>query len=144
MRIADVIRRKGGEVLSIPVNRTLEEASRTLWQRQVGALVVRDRRGELAGILSERDIVHAVAENGPGALQRPVDDFMTPDVITCAPDDRIERAMEIMTVHRARHLPVRDGDRLVGIVSIGDLVKHRLDEKMQEVDVLRELNLGRI
>jgi CBS domain-containing protein len=144
MRVADVIRRKGGEVFAIAAHHSLEEASRALWQRQVGALVVRDRRGELAGILSERDIVHAIAEHGSGVLQRPVADFMTPDVITCGPDDRIERAMEVMTVHRARHLPVRDGDRLVGIVSIGDLVKHRLDEKTFEADVLRELNIARI
>ena len=144
MRIAEIIRRKGGEVFSIPATQSLEQACRALWQRQVGALIVRDRRGDLAGIFSERDVVHAIAEHGPAVLQRPVDDFMTPDVITCGLDDRIERAMEIMTVHRARHLPVRDGDRLVGIVSIGDLVKHRLDEKTQEVDVLRELNLGRI
>jgi CBS domain-containing protein len=144
MRIADVIRRKGRDVFAIPATHSLEEASRALWQRQVGALIVRDRRGDLAGILSDRDIVHAIAEHGPAVLQRPVDDFMTPDVITCAPDDRIERAMEMMTVHRARHLPVRDGDRIIGIISIGDLVKHRLDEKTQEVDVLRELNLTRI
>jgi CBS domain-containing protein len=143
MQVADVIRRKGGELFAIPASHSLEEASRTLWQRQVGALIVRDRRGDLAGILSERDIVHAIAEHGPGALQRPVSDFMTPDVITCSPDDRIERAMEVMTVHRARHLPVRQGDRLVGIVSIGDLVKHRLDEKTYEADVLRELNIAR-
>ena len=144
MRIAEIIRRKGGEVFSIPATQNLEQACRTLWQRQVGALIVRDRRGDLAGILSERDVVHAIAEHGPAVLQRPIDDFMTPDVITCGLDDRIEQAMEIMTIHRARHLPVRDGDRLVGIVSIGDLVKHRLDEKTQEVDVLRELNIGRI
>lgn len=144
MRIAEIIRRKGGEVFSIPATQSLEQACRALWQRQVGALIVRDRRGDLAGILSERDVVHAIAEHGPAVLQRPIDDFMTPDVITCGLDDRIEQAMEIMTIHRARHLPVRDGDRLVGIVSIGDLVKHRLDEKTQEVDVLRELNIGRI
>jgi CBS domain-containing protein len=144
MQVSDIVRRKGREVYSIPETRTLTEAAQLLWQRQVGALVVKDRRGELAGIISERDIVRAIAENGTNGLSQTVGAVMNPDVITCSPDDRIERVMKLMTLHRVRHIPLRDGDRLVGMVSIGDLVKYRLEEKTYEAEVLRELNIARI
>jgi CBS domain-containing protein len=144
MQVSDIVRRKGREVYSIPETRTLAEAAQLLWQRQVGALVVKDRRGELAGIISERDIVRAIAENGANGLSQTGGAVMNPDVITCAPDDRIERVMKLMTLHRVRHIPLRDGDRLVGMVSIGDLVKYRLEEKTYEAEILRELNIARI
>ncbi|MBX6367633.1 MAG: CBS domain-containing protein [Rhodospirillales bacterium] len=143
MQVSEVVRRKGREVYSIQETRTLAEAAQVLWQRQVGALVVKDRRGELAGIISERDIVRAIAENGPAGLEREVGAMMNPDVVTCDPQDRIERVMKLMTLHRVRHIPLREGDRLVGLVSIGDLVKHRLEEKTYEAEVLRELNVVR-
>jgi CBS domain-containing protein len=144
MQVSEIVRRKGREVYSIPETRTLGEAAQLLWQRQVGALVVKDRRGELAGIVSERDIVRAIAENGASGLAQTVGAVMNPDVVTCEPQDRIERVMKLMTLHRVRHIPLRDGDRLVGMVSIGDLVKYRLEEKTYEADVLRELNIARI
>jgi CBS domain-containing protein len=144
MQVSEIVRRKGREVYSIPETRTLAEAAQLLWQRQVGALVVKDRRGELAGIVSERDIVRAIAENGADGLAQTVGAVMNPDVVTCEPQDRIERVMKLMTLHRVRHIPLRDGDRLVGMVSIGDLVKYRLEEKTYEADVLRELNIARI
>jgi CBS domain-containing protein len=144
MQVSEIVRRKGREVYSIPETRTLAEAAQLLWQRQVGALVVKDRRGELAGIVSERDIVRAIAENGASGLAQTVGAVMNPDVVTCEPQDRIERVMKLMTLHRVRHIPLRDGDRLVGMVSIGDLVKYRLEEKTYEADVLRELNIARI
>lgn len=144
MQVSEIVRRKGREVYSIPETRTLAEAAQLLWQRQVGALVVKDRRGELAGIISERDIVRAIAENGGEGLSQTVSAVMNPDVVTCEPQDRIERVMKLMTLHRVRHIPLRDGDRLVGMVSIGDLVKYRLEEKTYEADVLRELNIARI
>jgi CBS domain-containing protein len=144
MQVSEIVRRKGREVYSIPETRTLGEAAQLLWQRQVGALVVKDRRGELAGIVSERDIVRAIAENGADGLAQTVGAVMNPDVVTCEPQDRIERVMKLMTLHRVRHIPLRDGDRLVGMVSIGDLVKYRLEEKTYEADVLRELNIARI
>jgi CBS domain-containing protein len=144
MQVSEIVRRKGREVYSIPETRTLAEAAQLLWQRQVGALVVKDRRGELAGIVSERDIVRAIAENGAEGLAQTVGAVMNPDVVTCEPQDRIERVMKLMTLHRVRHIPLRDGDRLVGMVSIGDLVKYRLEEKTYEADVLRELNIARI
>jgi len=144
MQVSEIVRRKGREVYSIPETRTLAEAAQLLWQRQVGALVVKDRRGELAGIVSERDIVRAIAEHGADGLAQTVGAVMNPDVVTCEPQDRIERVMKLMTLHRVRHIPLRDGDRLVGMVSIGDLVKYRLEEKTYEADVLRELNIARI
>jgi CBS domain-containing protein len=139
MLVAEVVRRKGREVHSIAETKSLAEAAQMLWRRQVGALVVKDRRGELAGILTERDLVRVVAEHGPEGLAQSVGSAMNPDVVTCGPQDRIDRVMKLMTLHRIRHVPVREGDRLVGLVSIGDLVKHRLDEKSYEIDVLREL-----
>jgi len=105
---------------------------------------VRGLRGELAGILSERDVIRGIAEAGPGVLQQPVRELMSPDVITCTPDDLINKMLAVMTVHRIRHLPVIEGEHLVGMISIGDLVKHRLQEKIQEVEVLRELNIVRV
>jgi CBS domain-containing protein len=137
MLIADVIRRKGREVHSIAETKSLAEAAQTLWRRQVGALVVKDRHGELAGILGERDLVRVVAEHGPAGLAQSVGWAMNPDVVTCAPQDRVDHVMKLMTLHRARHIPVREGDRLVGLVSLGDLAKHRLAEKSYEVEVLQ-------
>jgi CBS domain-containing protein len=88
--------------------------------------------------------VRAIAENGAEGLAQTVGAVMNPDVVTCEPQDRIERVMKLMTLHRVRHIPLRHGDRLVGMVSIGDLVKYRLEEKTYEADVLRELNIARI
>lgn len=144
MRIADVLRLKGHEVHTILANHTVEEASQILCKKRVGALVVRGLRGELAGILSERDVIRGIAESGAVILSQPVSELMSPDVITCTPNDLINKMMAVMTVHRIRHLPVVEGDRLIGMISIGDLVKHRLQEKMQEVEVLRELNIVRV
>ena len=144
MRIADILRIKGHEVYTILANHTVEEAAQLLCKKHVGALIVRGLRGELAGILSERDVIRGIAEAGPGILQQPVRELMSPDVITCTPDDLINKMLAVMTVHRIRHLPVIEGEHLVGMISIGDLVKHRLQEKIQEVEVLRELNIVRV
>jgi CBS domain-containing protein len=144
MRIADVLRHKGHEVYTILANHTIEEAAQILCKKQVGALVVRGLRGELAGIISERDVIRGIAESGSAILAQPVSELMSPDVITCTPNDLINKMMAVMTVHRVRHLPVIEGDRIIGMISIGDLVKHRLQEKIQEVEVLRELNIVRV
>jgi CBS domain-containing protein len=103
--------------------------------------VVRNRQGKLAGILSERDIVRAIGDHGEEALQRTVADLMTAEVSTCTPSDTVKDILAMMTLKRFRHVPVVDNGNLIGIVSIGDIVKSRMVEKDQEVAVLRDLQL---
>jgi CBS domain-containing protein len=91
-------------------------------------------------MFSERDVIRALAEDGAAALDYEVHELMTPEVTTCAPEDRLDAVMAIMTAHRIRHLPVMQAGRLVGLVSIGDLVKHRLDEKEIEANVLLDIS----
>ncbi|HYG86083.1 MAG TPA: CBS domain-containing protein [Azospirillum sp.] len=140
--IADVLGNKGHTIVSILPTETVHDAARLLTLRRIGAVVVRDRRGKLVGILSERDIVRAIADRGEDALEEKVEDFMTKEVKTCQPKDSIKDLMQMMTIRRHRHVPVCNelGD-LVGIVSIGDVVKARLDEQAHEVAVLRDLTL---
>ncbi|WP_431857687.1 CBS domain-containing protein [Azospirillum sp.] len=140
--IADVLGTKGHTIVSILPNDTVADAARILTEKRIGALVVRDRRGKLVGILSERDIVRAIADHGDEALEDRVEDLMTKEVRTCTPTDSIKDLMQMMTLRRHRHVPVCNevGD-LVGIVSIGDVVKARLNEQAHEVAVLRDLTL---
>lgn len=140
--IADVLGTKGHTVVSMLPNDTVADAARLLTERRIGAIVVRDRRGKLVGILSERDIVRTIADHGEDALQEPIEDLMTKQVRTCKPSDSIKDLMQMMTTRRHRHVPVcNDVGDLVGIVSIGDVVKARLDEQAHEVAVLRDLTL---
>ena len=143
MAIAAILQRKGGHVSTMRSIDSIEAAVRKLYEERIGALVVVDRWGKLAGMLSERDIVQALAQHGAEALTFEVHELMTPEVTTCAPEDRIDDVMQTMTAHRVRHLPVMEQGRLVGLVSIGDLVKHRLEEKKQEAAVLQDLARAR-
>jgi CBS domain-containing protein len=117
-------------------------AATRMHDAHIGALVVTDADGGIAGILSERDIVNAVARDG-NALQAPIATVMTKDVITIRPEDTVVLAMTLMTRHRSRHLPVTSDGSLVGIVSIGDLVKARLEELELESRVLRDVVIAR-
>ena len=140
--IADVLGTKGHTIVSILPHDTLADAARLLTEKRIGAVVVRDRRGKLVGILSERDIVRAIADHGEDALQDKVEDLMTKEVRTCKPTDSIKDLMQMMTTRRHRHAPVcNEMGELVGIVSIGDVVKARLNEQAHEVAVLRDLTL---
>lgn len=140
--IASVLGNKGHTIVSILPSDTVADAARLLTDKRIGALVVRDRRGKLVGILSERDIVRAVADHGEEALEDHVEDLMTKEVRTCKPTDSIKDLMQMMTMRRHRHVPVcNDMGELVGLVSIGDVVKARLDEQAHEVAVLRDLTL---
>ncbi len=139
MSVSALLARKGSHVTTIRSTDSIGKAIHLLHDERIGALVVTDRWGRLAGMFSERDVIHALAEKGPKALDDEVHEFMSPDVTTCAPDDRIDTVMAIMTAHRIRHLPVMEDGRLVGLVSIGDLVKHRLDEKEIETHVLLDI-----
>ena len=126
MLIAHVLRDKGAAVHTLAADVTLEQAARELDARRVGALVVLDGDGAILGVFSERDLVREIARRGADALEDPVSAVMTRDVFTARLDETIDDGLGRMTDRRVRHLPVIEAGRLVGIVSIGDLVKHRI------------------
>jgi CBS domain-containing protein len=137
MNVAAILKQKGRAVATIPLTLTLIEAAGRLAQRRIGALVVVDEQGEIAGIVSERDIIRVLAESGPACLTRPVTESMTHQVVTCQEGDTLDELMSMMTTRRFRHIPVvADGD-LVGIVSIGDVVKHHVAEIEMEATAMR-------
>ena len=138
MTVTAILSRKGVEVAGIEPTATLEAAAKVLAARRIGALVVLDEGGRLRGILSERDIVRAIAERGVSVLAQPVAQVMTPKVETCARDEPVESIMERMTGGKFRHMPVLDRGRLAGIVSIGDVVKDRLEAMEREAEAMRD------
>lgn len=144
--VSDLLKHKGHTIVSIAPSESLESAARLLTEKRIGAVVVLDRRGKLCGILSERDIVRAIADKGLAAtLAMRVEDMMTKEVRTCQPSEPVKDLMKMMTLRRHRHVPVVDASgELVGVVSIGDAVKARLDEQASEVAVLRDLNLSHV
>ncbi len=127
MRIADVLRNKGTEVATIAPTATVTELLAKLAENNIGAMVVQGDDG-LAGIVSERDIVRRLHERGASALQAPVSEIMTTEVSTCTPDESVDHLTVLMTERRIRHVPVMFNGRLAGIVSIGDVVKSRMNE----------------
>ncbi len=140
MSIADVLHGKSRIVHKVGPKDTVLAAVRKLADHRIGAVVVEDDWMRIVGIFSERDFVNATARYGAEALSFPVERLMSKGVITCRPDDRVETAMGAMTLAKIRHLPVVDDGKLAGIVSIGDLVKHRLDEKALEANVLLDIS----
>lgn len=143
MSIAEILHHKGRQVTTVRSIDTVEAAIGKLYGERIGALVVLDRWGKLVGMFSERDVIHALAQHGAAALNFEVHELMTPDVTTCTPEDRVDGVMGVMTAHRVRHLPVMEKGQLVGLVSMGDLVKNRLQEKVQEAAVLRDITRAR-
>jgi CBS domain-containing protein len=139
MSISDVLHGKGRQVEKVRTTDSVETAVRRLSDKRIGAVVVEDQWMRHVGVFSERDFVNAIAKHGATALSWPVEKLMSTPVITCRLTDAIDTAMAAMTMAKIRHLPVIDGDHLVGIVSIGDLVKHRLDEKALEANVLLDI-----
>ena len=138
MLVKHILGDKGREVVAISADATLSEAARLLARKRIGAVVVRDASGALAGILSERDVVRAVADGSVTALASPVSMYMTRAVATCTECDTVQDIMEMMTIGRFRHVPVLDNGMVTGIVSIGDVVKTRIEETVQEATSLRE------
>lgn len=138
MQIKHLLRDKGREVVTISSDATLSEAARTLARKRIGALVVRGTDGAIAGILSERDLVHALAEASVAALAQSVSAHMSRDVVTCRETDTVDELMEVMTHKRFRHIPVVEADKLIGIVSIGDVVKSCIAETAREAATLRD------
>jgi CBS domain-containing protein len=144
MRVAEVLRAKGTNVVSISPSATLHEAAALLFEYRIGALLVLDTHEQVAGILSERDIVATIAAKGADALATPVRDAMSSDVVICSPDEHLEELMTLMTEHRIRHLPVLQGTSVMGVISIGDVVKHRISEVTDESKALSDyIGLGR-
>jgi CBS domain-containing protein len=143
MRIADILGEKGIEVHTALPWITVGDAVRRLADAEVGALVVCDGERRIRGIFSERDVVRCLAKRGPAVLEEPVETVMTHDVHTCGPQETVARAMALMTRFRYRHLPVLDHGKLVGMISIGDLVKHRVHEMEMETGVLRDRVIAR-
>jgi CBS domain-containing protein len=137
MLLSQILREKGDLVFTASPNETIGAAAALLHTRRVGALVLVDEEESVVGILSERDIVRAVAEMGDRALARPVSVCMTADVIFAQPNETVDSLLGRMTDRRVRHLPVVADGRLVGIVSIGDLVKRKIDEVETEAETLK-------
>jgi len=131
-------KKSGGDIIGIEPTATLAAAAALLAKYRIGALVIRGAGGRLAGILSERDIVSALAAQGAAALELPVGQAMTRDVETCGEDDSCASIMERMTAGRFRHMPVLRGGKLVGLISIGDVVKQRVDEIERESEAMRD------
>jgi CBS domain-containing protein len=138
MTVNDILSQKGNQVLTIEPAATLATAVQMLAQRRIGALVVTGADHRIVGIISERDIVRVLGEKGTAVLGAPVADVMTRKVVSCARNETIAEIMERMTGGKFRHVPVVEHGRLVGIVSIGDVVKARLSELEYEQDALRE------
>jgi CBS domain-containing protein len=138
MKVADILRIKGSAVKTVPPHETALLASGHLRTAQIGALVVSTDGNSIEGIVSERDIAHGLATHRDRLPTIPVSKLMTKAVVVCSPEDSITDVMKLMTQRRARHVPVKDGDQLVGIISIGDVLKQRLEELQEEADVLRD------
>jgi len=138
MIVNQILSLKGRDVVTIAPDCTVSEAARILSERRIGALLIRDGEHAVSGIVSERDIVRAVADRGAGALDEPVSRFMTAKVVTCTGETSINNLMELMTQQKFRHVPVVEGGSLVGIISIGDVVKVRVEEIEAEAQAIRE------
>src|SRR5919109_5578621 len=141
MTIATVLARKGVKVVTVRPEQTLREALALLAEHSIGALVVVNAAGDLVGILSERDIVREAVRN-EGFFTRPVSAIMTREVITGQPHDDVSAVATTMTNKRFRHLPVLDGGKIIGVISLGDIVKAQRDEYLGEIDTLQTQLLG--
>jgi len=136
MNVAVILKEKGHDVATTSAKASLQEAASQLAARRIGALVVMED-GRISGILSERDLVNAIGREGAAALNRPVGEVMSTRVVTCALNDSIEELMDQMTDGRFRHLPVIEDGKMIGIVSIGDVVKHRIAETVMEAEAMK-------
>jgi CBS domain-containing protein len=138
MNVKTILAAKGGTIISIEPTATLAVAAKLLATHRIGAVVILGAGGRLAGILSERDIVRTLAQHGADALDVPVGQVMTRTVTTCGEADSVASVMERMTTGKFRHMPVVEKDQLIGLVSIGDVVKQRVDEIERESEAMRD------
>jgi CBS domain-containing protein len=142
MLIAQILAGKGRDVVTTRPDATIAEVAKLLKAKRIGAVVVTDADGGVCGIISERDLARGLADHGANLLRMRVGDLMTREVSTCSPDDGIDRLMQQMTEGRFRHLPVVEDGRMIGIISIGDVVKHRLQELEHEAHLLHDYISG--
>jgi CBS domain-containing protein len=138
MNVAAILKQKGRAVTTARPSTTLFEVAQKLAEKRIGAILVVGAAGEIAGIVSERDIIRALSVRGPDCLTEPVSESMTKQVVTCEEADTLDQLMALMTARRFRHLPVVADGALVGIVSIGDVVKHHVAEVEMEAVAMRE------
>ncbi len=143
MVVSSILAAKGTTVATVPRTAPLAIVAVELVRHRVGALVVSPGDGTIDGIVSERDIVHHLSSQGGAVLDQPVWSVMSTEVITCAPDDAVSSVMALMTDRRIRHVPVVDAGGMVGIISIGDVVKHRIDELERDRTELLEFITAR-
>lgn len=138
MKVINILQSKGVDVFAVTPGMTLKDAVDVLGEKNIGAVVVKDGAGRVTGILSERDVVRRIRTDGPGVLSKTVADCMTPSPITCGPDATLDEILAKMTDKRIRHLPVIDGGKLIGVISIGDVVKRKIDNAEREAAELRQ------
>jgi CBS domain-containing protein len=143
MKVADILRSKGTAVKTVRPDETALELSEQLRAEKIGAMIVSEDGASIDGIISERDLAYGLAVHGSKLPRVAVERLMTKVVVVCRPEDSIADVMGVMTQRRIRHLPVKDGDRLIGIISIGDVLKHRLGEVQLEANVLRDVAIAR-
>jgi len=138
MKVADILQIKGSDVKTVRPDMSARELSVRLHVEQIGAMVVSRDGRSVDGLVSERDLAYALAAHGSALPTLPVSRLMTKAVVVCSTEDSIVHVMKLMTLRRVRHVPVKEGGRLVGIISIGDVLKHRLDELELEANVMRD------
>ena len=142
MFVRQILQAKGSDVVTVLSGTKVADLVALLKQHKIGAVLVTDPNNMPTGIFSERDLAIGLADYGVGVLDQEVDQLMTRDLITCTPDDTVQHLMEVMTKHHIRHLPVLDSDQMAGIISVGDVVKSRLDELETEASELQDYILG--
>jgi len=142
MRVADILKSKGQHVVTIVPEESIQSLSQRLRREHIGAVVVSYDGKTIDGIISERDIAHGVDVHGNALLDKKVGDLMTTTVFTCTRDDTVSQLMKLMTEKRIRHVPVFENDELIGLVSIGDVVKFRLEELQMEANVMRDIAIA--
>jgi CBS domain-containing protein len=140
--VSDILKLKDSEVVTTGPDETVDATARLLSRRRIGAVVVVDMDNAVIGIISERDVVRGIATKGEAVLDTPVRALMTADVVTCTTGETIAGIMKTMTDHRFRHMPVVEDGVLKGMISIGDVVKHRLEETEMEAQALRDYVLA--
>ncbi|MCA1242592.1 CBS domain-containing protein [Stappia stellulata] len=137
MTVASILNQKGRDVVTERAGTSLREICSILGTRRIGAIVITAEGGKIEGIISERDVVRAISQDGVDALDRPVSDFMTASVVTCEPQETVNSVMARMTGGRFRHVPVVQDGKLAGLISIGDAVKHRMAQIEREAEDMR-------
>jgi CBS domain-containing protein len=138
MNVATILKHKGSGVFTTTLDKSLLEIAKLLAQHRIGCVVIVRDDDKIAGIVSERDLLRAIGQAGPKVLEKPVSDFMTKTVITAREGDTVDQLMAEMTTRRFRHMPVVERDQLIGLVSIGDLVKIQIAEMEMEAAATRE------